>query len=494
MGDRSVTPCLLYACALFVGTAALAESPHKSLSGAAVLCEFAPERLADGTFLDVRIVRCGTDAKYPLVRVEEVRRAGKRGPHTVRQTTMVADHAIVRARPGVSAHDLEAMARRLGVRVRRKLHAPGFYLVQSAGSGQDTVKRLVALLADEKHLVAYAEPDYLAHLQRTDPNDWLWDPFWMWGMEAIQAPCAWDVSIGTPQVVVGVIDTGIEYDHWDLADNIWNNPGETGTDGGGADRRTNGIDDDGNGLVDDWMGWDFASGDNDPMDVNGHGTHVAGTIGAVGNNSEGVVGVCWQVSLVPIRTAGTWTSDLLDAVYYATTVGCHVVSCSWGSYSYSESLRDAFTDADANGLLGVCAAGNDGLNGCLYPAAYALPNIISVAATSYDDSLASFSNWHASKVDLGAPGVDILSTYRWDYLELSGTSMATPHVAGVCALMKAARFGMGHHAIKQRLLASVDSVPALAGKVVTGGRLNASNAVSSVLGPPPSPAFRLLIR
>ena len=251
----------------------------------------------------------------------------------------------------------------------------------------------------------------------------------------IDCPEAWDLSTGNASFVIADIDTGMQWTHPDLDGNVWSNPGEIAG---------NGIDDDGNGYIDDTRGWDFYSVDNNPDDGDGHGTHTAGTIGAEGNNGIGVVGVNWQCKIMPLRFLGPFggsTSDAILAVNYAAAKGVRVSNNSWGGGGFSQGLFDAINAAKAVGHVFVAAAGNNGSNNDsspFYPASYNLDNLISVAATDNRDNRASFSNYGAVSVDLGAPGVNVASTYTASgYAYLSGTSMATPHVTGVVALVEA---------------------------------------------------------
>ena len=343
-----------------------------------------------------------------------------------------------------------------------------------------TVQQAVAALSGNLN-VKYAEPNYIVRAHDW-PNDLYFQSQWplhntgyLGGIPDadIDALEAWDVQTGSAAVVVGVIDSGIDYTHEDLAENIWVNFGEVIDD----------VDNDGNGYVDDVQGWDFANDDNDPFDDYGHGTHVAGIIGAVGNNGIGVAGVNWTVRLMPLKfldSAGDgWTDDAIEAVLYAAGFGVRVTNNSWGGGRKSRALEDAIA---ASGALFVASAGNDGSSQKQFPAAYDLDNIISVAATDRYDELASFSNYSDSWVDLGAPGVDVLSTVPsaidpFGYRAWDGTSMAAPHVAGVAALVMAQYPALDILTIKDRILVGVDPLPSLEGKTVTGGRLNALAAV-----------------
>ena len=339
--------------------------------------------------------------------------------------------------------------------------------------------------------VEYAEPNYKVYVDATIPND---DYFsLLWGMHNtgqsegtvdadIDAPEAWDITTGSSDIVVAVIDTGVDYNHPDLAANIWTNPYET----------LNGIDDDGNGYIDDIKGWDFFSKDNNPDDGSGHGTHCSGTIAAVGNNDIGVVGVSWNAKIMPLRFLGPdggYTDDAISAIEYAFNNGANIMSNSWGGGGYSQALKDAISTANEEGILFVAAAGNRRQNTDRrphYPSSYDVPNIISVAATDRYDNLASFSNYGPNSVDLGAPGVYIASTYPGNsYYYMSGTSMAAPHVAGAAALIMAQNPEMSVDDLKAKILDSVDPIDALAVKTVTGGRLNVYNALDDLENTPP---------
>ncbi len=354
----------------------------------------------------------------------------------------------------------------------------------------------------------------------------------------IDAFGAWDTTTGSHTVAIGVIDTGIDYTHPDLYLNIWLNQGEIPTslasqlvdvtgdglitfvdlnnsanssfvtdenangyiDGGDllADSSwENGTDEDGNSHDDDLIGWNFITNTNDPMDDHFHGTHVAGIIGATGNDSFGITGINWNVSLVPIKVlnnVGNGTEvQIVGGIAYSTALrrddGVNLVATnnSYGSNFLSQLESDEISEAESQGILFVAAAGNFLQNNDVspfYPAAFSNDNIISVAATNSDDGLASFSNIGGTSVDLGAPGVNILSTFPLsvnEYSTISGTSMAAPHVAGVVGLLAAANPQATSAGIKEAILISADPISSLNGRTVTGGRLNAASALSTIV-------------
>ncbi len=391
----------------------------------------------------------------------------------------VPGELLVKFAPGAPAAAVENARRRLGGRHLKTFRDIG---VQHWRLGRGvSVEMALEILSRSPHResLEYAEPNYIVHALDF-PNDPRRAE--LWGLHNIgqdsgtadadiDAPEAWTAQKGSASIIVGVIDTGIDYNHPDLAANIWTNPAEaTGIPG---------VDDDGNGYVDDIRGWDFVSEDNDPYDGNRHGTHVAGTIGAAGNNGAGVAGVNWTVKLMALKflnDGGSGTNaDAIEAILYAKFFGVPVTNNSWGGGGRSRALQDAIA---SSGALFVAAAGNSGSSSVHYPAGYNLDNILSIAATDRNDSLASFSNFSATWVDLGAPGVDIISTLPNNgYGPLSGTSMAAPHAAGAAALVLAQFPGMPILSVKAQLMNTVDSRASLAGKTVTGGRLNLARAI-----------------
>lgn len=295
----------------------------------------------------------------------------------------------------------------------------------------------------------------------------------------------WDSNIGSRDVKVAVIDTGINYNHADLKPNIWVNEVELNGEPG--------VDDDNNGCTDDIHGCNFVNNTGDPMDDDGHGTHVAGTIGAVANNNIGVAGINWEVTLIPIRFIdnqdnGT-TADAIRSIDYAVKVGARILSNSWGDDHDSEFLRQAIQRSEKAGALFVVASGNDSRDNDVildYPSSFDIESIIAVAAVDNTGELADFSNYGKTLVDILAPGSNIMSTYCNPYYpglaydSESGTSMATPHVSGVAALMLAKNKNLTHHQIKKIIMDSARKLPALKDKSVSNGMLNAYEALKLV--------------
>ena len=353
----------------------------------------------------------------------------------------------------------------------------------------------------------YVEPRLVSHFSRV-PNDPMYGNYspdqttnlpGLYGMKQIGMETAWNTSTGSSSVVVAVIDSGIDTTHPDLRSNLWVNRGEI---------PGNGRDDDGNGYVDDVNGWNAAFGNGNVQDVNGHGTHVSGTIAAAGNNAIGVVGVNWQAKIMAVDidgiTAGIIGIDEgLAYVIKQKQLGTNVVAinASYGGPGFSQAAKDLYALAGSVGITVVAAAGNDGTNNTLspgYPASYDLSNIISVAATDQTDALASFSNFGKASVDLGAPGVGILSTYPQSlsptgtnnasvplgYAYENGTSMAAPHVTGAVALLKAIKPSATVAEIRDAILGSVQKRGALTTFVATGGRLSVAGAVSRLIASP----------
>ena len=343
----------------------------------------------------------------------------------------------------------------------------------------------------EREEVLYVEPNYKYKAHSVIPNDPMFNLLWNLhntgetGGTAgadVNAPQAWEIATGGDrETIVAVIDTGVDYRHPDLAANMWINKAES--------NGSPGIDDDRNGYIDDIYGYDFCNSDGDPIDDNGHGTHVAGIIGAVGNNGIGVVGVCWKVKIMAVKFldegGSGYDSDAIAAVQYATLMGAKVMNSSWGD-GYSRSLEDAIRATGNKGILFIASAGNNqGNNNDInphYPACYSLDNVIAVLSTRYDDKLSVHSNYGPTSIDLGAPGGDsdceIYSCFiNGRYTYMHGTSMASPHVSGACALIWSVSPLLSHLEVKDLIMRTVDPLPTLAGRCVSGGRLNLHRAI-----------------
>lgn len=331
--------------------------------------------------------------------------------------------------------------------------------------------------------ILYAEPDYQWKASATIPDDTQFDE--LWGMyntgqeggtsgSDISAPDAWDIITGRSNIIVAVIDSGVDYTHEDLADNMWINPNEI---------PANGIDDDTNGYIDDIYGYDFVNDDADPIDDHDHGTHCAGILGAVGNNGVGVAGVCWDMQIIALKFLNPYgigsTAGAIASIEYAVREGARVINGSWGGNTYSQALKDAIDATETYDIIYIAAAGNTDVDNDTephYPSSYDLENIIAVMSTDQNDERSTFSCWGSTTVDIAAPGTDILSCVRDGYEKHSGTSMATPHVSGACAQLLALNPMLTGADVKNILLSTVD-VPATPLECVTGGRMNIASAI-----------------
>lgn len=365
-------------------------------------------------------------------------------------------------------------------------------------SGMSTKEAIARLKSHQA--IEYVEPDYQVSIAQT-PDDPRFNELWGLNNDGqtggtadadIDAVEAWDISTGSRDVVVGVIDTGIDYSHSDLASNMWVNSSEVPGDG---------IDNDGNGFVDDVHGINAITNSGDPMDDEGHGTHVSGTIGASGNNATGVVGVNHEVSLVGCKfldAAGNGsTSDAIKCIDYMVGlknagVNLRVLNNSWGGGGYSQALADAIASSEAADLLFVAAAGNDTIDNDVnphYPSNYENASVLSVASTDQTDNISWFSHYGLTSVDMGAPGSAILSTTPGEsYASYSGTSMATPHVAGAAALVLSINPELNTQELKELLMSSGDANAALQGVTVAGTRLNVNQAL---IDADPTPGFKI---
>lgn len=332
--------------------------------------------------------------------------------------------------------------------------------------------------------VAYVEPNYRIQATGVTADPMLLDGL-LWGLADMRATTAWNVSTGAGRVVA-VIDTGIEQSHPDLNGSLWQNPADP----------ANGVDDDGNGIVDDTTGADFLRGDGTPNDENGHGSHVSGTVAAVGNNRQGIVGVAYDAKVMALKVLDQDGSgsmiDAVNAINYAIQRNADVINMSWSGPYKSDALYDAIAQAGERGVIVAAAAGNVPVNidsQTAYPASYNLPNLITVAATNSERRIADFSSY-GNSVDIAAPGEDIASTVSGGYQQWNGTSMATPHVSGAVAVLKAARPDASVAEITDALysttapIVSPQSAPISRGRIDLGAATNKLAAAAPIAATP----------
>ncbi|WII72995.1 S8 family serine peptidase [Bdellovibrio sp. 22V] len=404
---------------------------------------------------------------------------------------------IVKLKDSVSAKsNINVLSQQLGSYVKDTI--PGQNIVVIKRPVFEIQSNVVKSLS-QNPLVDIVEPNYIYRINRA-PNDPMLGQ--LWGMintgqqdsqrragiagVDIGAEQAWDITTGSKDVIVAVIDTGLNYNHPDLKDNVWVNEAELNGQAG--------IDDDGNGIVDDIHGANFVNANaptGNPLDDHGHGSHCSGTIGATGNDGKGIVGVAWNVRIMGVKFLSASGSGSLDGalkgIDYATKMGAKIMSNSWGGGGYSETLKQAIERSNAAGALFVAAAGNESNNNDAnptYPATYDVPNVLSVAAVDNRGQIASFSNYGRNKVHVGAPGVNIVSSITDSaYDSWSGTSMATPHVSGMAVLLATNEPNLTNVEMKNRIIATSKPVAGLRGKV-KGGMANAYAMLTNTLPEP----------
>jgi subtilisin family serine protease len=400
---------------------------------------------------------------------------------------------LVKFKSGVSRSAIESLTSRFNDRIEDSIeNVAGLESIDDLDNADaSTVAAQYRALPE----VEYAEPNYDIELDEIDnplepilPRDPQFNDQWALANSGqrggkkgadISATLAWAKTTGSEDVVVAVLDSGVDYTHEDLAGNMWVRPSEMDP-----------YHDEELGTVDDLNGYNAIDGNSDPMDENGHGTHCAGIIGAEGENDIGIAGVNWKVQIMPLKfmNAGGFgtTKDAIEAINYVidrkkSGVNVRIISASWGSTQKSRALEDIIRKAYESDILFVAAAGNASTNNDRsphYPSSYDVPNVISVAALDRHDQLASFSNYGAKSVAIAAPGVEILSTWLGNqYEEKSGTSMATPVISGVAALILAENPKMSVNDLRKRLMDSTDPIVALKGKTFSGGRINAAKAL-----------------
>jgi subtilisin family serine protease len=391
-----------------------------------------------------------------------------------------SDRLLVQPKPHVDPVALANLHSSHGCRVIQSFPAIGNLQIIATPSGQ-TIRSL-----EDKYkgsgLVEYAEPDYIRHLNSTEPDDPKYLDGTLWGLHNngqnggvphadISAPEAWDIRTSASNMVVAILDTGVRYTHEDLTANIWTN------------------------SIDGSHGTNAIAGTSDPNDDQGHGTLMAGVIGAVGNNGKGITGVAWRVQIMACKcfssSGAASDSGIIACIDYARANGAHIISASFDGTGFSESMSNAIFTARSAGVIFVASAGNNSANIDItprYPASYGIDNIVSVAYTARNDTLGSFSNYGATNVDLAAPGDQIYSTFSASDISyypppglpinLAGTSFGAAYVSGALALMLTKFPGETHGQIISRLLNATDPLPALSGKCASGGRLNLYHALS----------------
>jgi thermitase len=404
---------------------------------------------------------------------------------------------IVKLKHDVNSINAKALSNELGAYIKTTIPTGNLVVVKRPvfEMQASAVKSL-----SQNDLVEFAEPNYIYRISRL-PNDP--DLGKLWGIKNsgqvdknlvagpgtagidVDAERAWDLTQGSDEVVVAVIDTGIDYNHPDLRENMWKNQAEL--------NGTAGVDDDGNGFVDDIYGYDFTTGngDADPMDDHSHGTHCAGTIGARGDDGAGIVGVAWKVKLMPVKflsaSGGGTLEGAVKSIDYATKMGVDVMSNSWGGGGFSQALKESIERAHAAGIVFTAAAGNSSSNNDSspnYPSNYEVPNVIAVAALDNRGQLASFSSYGRRTVHVAAPGVNVYSSVLNNrYAHYSGTSMATPHVSGVVALLKAHEPTLTNVQIKERLIRTARALSGIQGKTQSG-LVSAYMALTNQVAPP----------
>ncbi len=427
--------------------------------------------------------------------MESVLAAAEKGRHK-------EGEIIVKFKPDVRTESSLRAHQALGAKVLRRLR---FLNAEHVRLPQGVTVRDAIMRYMQDPDVEYAEPNYIRSAGVTLPDDQFFRLQWELrntvspGID-ISMPSAWDIIRGDGGLIIAVLDTGVDYTHPDLAANIWRNPTEPSCAGN--------ADTDNNGYAADCRGWNFVGDNNNPMDTEGHGTHVSGVIGAVGNNSLGIAGMIWIVQIMPVKfldDSGNGTvTDEVAAIEYAISKGAKIINASFSGGEFSNFEQDAIAEANSAGVLFVTVAGNNGNTAFgsdndsfpVYPANYKLPNIISVAASDQYDHIASFSNFGANTVHVAAPGVSILSTVPSGLNSLScggsplsgyqycdGTSMAAPHVAGLAGLILGYYGDLTPIQLKAMIMRYVDKLPTFQGIVISGGRINAYKSISALLAP-----------
>lgn len=448
-------------------------------------------RLGVAALVPLTVAAIGLSASGPSAAASPAARERGSGPDALVAGSYVPAQLLVRFASGTHTSTASSINEAIGAITARSFSSlvPGLQLVQLPPTL--SVSSAMALYSQQAG-VRYAQPNWVSHIEgaKVDsttkaPNDPRYGEQWGWAK--VDAPTAWNTSTGSHKVVVMDIDTGLDYKHEDLAANAWQNTAEC--------KGKKGADDDKNGYVDDCYGIDTINGDSDPIDDNGHGTHTGGTIGAVGDNKVGVTGMSWDVQVMPCKSHDSGGSgsvaSIIECFAYAkmekTEFGYDVAATnnSYGgcpeACDFNPATYDAIAAMVKPGVVMAFAAGNGTRDNDIranFPSNYDLPNIIAVAATTSTDGLASFSQWGLRSVDVGAPGASVLSTLPNNaYGNFSGTSMATPHVAGLAGLLHAADSRLEWWEIRNLIISGGDHIDALDGKTASGRRINAAESM-----------------
>ncbi len=414
---------------------------------------------------------------------------------TAAQPEAVPGEYVVKLREPLSTYknQMNVLSQELGSYIKSSI--PGQNIVVIKRPVFETQASVVKTMTQNPN-IEVIEPNYIYHASKT-PNDPMLGQ--LWGLlnvgqtdadkqsgiagTDIGATSAWDIETGSTNVVIAVIDTGVDYTNPDLAPNMWTNTDEL--------NGKKGVDDDSNGVVDDIYGYNTINNSGDPKDDHGHGSHCSGTIGAKGDDGKGIVGVNWNTRIMAVKFLDANGSGTLEnaikGIDYASKMGAKIMSNSWGGGGESQTLKEAIERSNKAGALFVAAAGNESNNNDAnpsYPASYQVPNILSVAAVDNRGQIASFSNYGKNSVHVGAPGVNIVSTTTNGYEAWSGTSMATPHVSGVAGLIASHEPGLSAIEIKNRIITTARPIADLRGKVRGAGFVDAYAALTNTAPQP----------
>ena len=431
-----------------------------------------------------RIVR--STFKFPFLRIRSV----LRGEAIVAEEAVVADQLLVTLQPGISAAALAAALAESGIRIRENLPGSDTLLLQLPAHELDSVDRAQSLLKSRADLFLHVDPNGVGF--GAAPNDPRFAAQWALqntGQNGgsvgadVNATGLWSIVASAPKVLVAILDSGMDFTHQDLAGIAWKNPGEI---------PGNGIDDDGNGRIDDVNGWDFVNSDNDPTDDHDHGSHVTGILAARRGNGLGIAGLAAPVAILPVKilnsTNAGFTSDLIAALDYARLLGARVMNLSLQNFPTSGSFQSAMDRTEAAGIVVCACAGNQGVNNDAfpnYPSSFTNANVIAVGNHDRTDvrwNGSTPSNYGLASVDLFAPGREIVSTVRGSlYSAFTGTSMSCPHVAAVAAIIRALNPEWMPADVKSCILNTVTTRPAYGGICVSGGRLNAGAAINRAI-------------